>query len=96
MERVSPLHTLEYGAELCTGCGMCSAVCPHGVFRQEDHVAVVARPDDCIECGACQLNCPTSAITVQSGVGCASAMIWAALTRRPEVTCGVSGHDCVC
>ena len=88
MSRVSRWNTLEYEATLCSGCGMCTAVCPHGVFRQLDHVASVARPDDCIECGACELNCPTGAISVQCGVGCASAMIWAALTRRREASCG--------
>jgi ferredoxin len=35
-----------------------------------------------MECGACQLNCPTAAITVDSGVGCASAMIGAALRGK--------------
>jgi len=37
-----------------------------------------------MECGACKLNCPTSAISVNSGVGCASAMIYAALTGKKE------------
>jgi hypothetical protein len=41
-----------------------------------------------MECGACQVNCPTDAISVDSGVGCAAAMIRAALTGKKEVTCG--------
>jgi len=32
-----------------------------------------------MECGACATNCPTEAITVQSGVGCAAALINTAL-----------------
>ena len=88
MVRALALNTLEYQADLCIGCGMCSAVCPHGVFVQEDHVAVLARADACMECGACQLNCPTGAIKVDSGVGCAAAMIWAAVTGKKEATCG--------
>jgi ferredoxin len=52
-------------------------------------VAVV-RGDACIECGACQRNCPTGAIEVESGVGCAAAMIYSALTGRKE-ECGSEG-----
>jgi len=46
------------------------------------------RAEACMECGACQINCPTGAVTVDSGVGCAAAMIRAALTRQKEATCG--------
>lgn len=35
---------------------------------------IVAR-DLCIECGACMANCPAGAVTVDSGVGCALAII---------------------
>jgi ferredoxin len=41
-----------------------------------------------MECGACQLNCPTDAITVDSGVGCATAMMIAAVKGKKEPTCG--------
>jgi NAD-dependent dihydropyrimidine dehydrogenase PreA subunit len=88
MAKASVLNTLEYNQELCINCGMCSTVCPHGVFAANEHVALLVRPDACMECGACQLNCPTGAIQVQSGVGCASAMIYAALTGRKDVSCG--------
>jgi len=68
---------------------MCSAVCPHGVFAKGEKEAVLTKPEACMECGACQLNCPTSAITVDSGVGCAAAMIRAALKGRKlkDATC---------
>ena len=67
---------------------MCASVCPHGVFTMNRRVARLARPDACMECGACQLNCPTSAIAVESGVGCAAAMIVAALTGKKECAAG--------
>jgi ferredoxin len=41
----------------------------------------------CMECGACQLNCPFNAIHVESGVGCASAMIRSALLGQKETSC---------
>ena len=81
-------NTLEFDEELCINCGMCNMVCPHGVFAIGEQVAQLARREVCMECGACQRNCPTSAIAVDSGVGCAAAMIRAALTGKKEVTCG--------
>lgn len=79
--------TLVYDPAQCNGCAMCVAVCPHAVFEMDGRKAVLARPSVCMECGACQLNCVTSAIAVESGVGCASAMIRAALTGKKETTC---------
>lgn len=96
------VNTLEYFPEKCVGCGMCTNVCPHAVFSLEERKgstnllvkaksrAVLARKEACMECGACQLNCPTDAIQVRSGVGCAGAMIKAALTGGPE-SCGDGG-----
>ena len=72
-------NTLTYDDSRCINCGMCTVVCPHGVFAAGDEAAVLASPASCMECGACQRNCPTGAIRVESGVGCAAAMIWAAL-----------------
>jgi NAD-dependent dihydropyrimidine dehydrogenase PreA subunit len=92
------LNTLQYDASLCIGCGMCAIVCPHGVFALVDGVraAQLVRWEACMECGACQLNCPTGAIIVDSGVGCAAAMIRAALTGK-EPTCGPSdGEESCC
>jgi NAD-dependent dihydropyrimidine dehydrogenase PreA subunit len=82
------LNTLWYDESLCTGCGACRDVCPHGVFAMEEGPARLVRPEDCMECGACQVNCPTGALAVRSGVGCAYAMIKAALTGKRQATCG--------
>jgi NAD-dependent dihydropyrimidine dehydrogenase PreA subunit len=80
-------NTLVYDPETCNGCGMCVNVCPHAVFEMEGRKAKLIRPQACMECGACQLNCVTNAISVESGVGCAAAMINAALRGREEATC---------
>jgi NAD-dependent dihydropyrimidine dehydrogenase PreA subunit len=81
-------NTLRFNRELCNDCIMCSTVCPHAVFERNHGVVRLVRPENCMECGACQLNCPTGAITVDSGVGCATAMIYAAVTGKKEAVCG--------
>ncbi len=74
--------TLNLNPDRCINCKHCLQVCPHAVFAEgKDHVDL-ARPASCMECGACALNCPVQAITVQSGVGCAWAMIRAALRGK--------------
>ena len=90
----SSLNTLAFSAERCINCGMCSAVCPHGVFVAGERIVRIVRPDACMECGACRLNCPVGALQVDSGVGCAAAMINAALRGLPEATCGGDGPSC--
>ena len=82
------MNTLKFDQELCNNCRMCSTVCPHGVFERNDGKVSLCFPENCMECGACQLNCPNGAIKVNSGVGCAAAMIYAALTGKKETTCG--------
>ncbi len=83
-------NTLVYNADLCSGCGVCVAVCPHAVFAMNGRKAVLSSPQACMECGACQRNCIAGAISVESGVGCATAMIYAALRGRKEASCECS------
>lgn len=73
------LNTLEYRGELCKNCGMCSIVCPHGVFAAGEDRAELVNKDACMECGSCRRNCPSGAIKVSTGVGCATGMIQQAL-----------------
>ena len=60
----------------CKGCGLCVAVCPKNVLELDpNNKIVVARLDDCIYCGDCEVRCPDFAITVvretadEAGVG---------------------------
>ncbi|MBU1671333.1 MAG: 4Fe-4S binding protein [Actinobacteria bacterium] len=89
-------NTLEYDEALCNDCGMCMTVCPHGVFADGERSVYLADPDACMECGACALNCPRGAIKVDSGVGCAAAMMIAALTGRKEPVCGCESGGACC
>ncbi len=81
-------NTLKFNRDECNGCGMCCEVCPHAVFSRSGRTITLAHAENCMECGACQLNCPTNAILVESGVGCATAMMIAAVTHRREPACG--------
>jgi len=87
----SEINTLRFFPGRCGNCGLCAVVCPHRVFMPSNGRVRMVRPEKCMECGACQLNCPAGAIKVDSGVGCAAAMIRAALKGKKEVTCG---EDC--
>jgi NAD-dependent dihydropyrimidine dehydrogenase PreA subunit len=81
------VNSLAYDPQACNGCAQCVAVCPHAVFEMDGRKAVLVRPMACMECGACQKNCITNAISVESGVGCAAAMIQAALLGKKEAEC---------
>ena len=89
--------SLAYHPDRCINCRRCTQVCPHAVFAEGSERVELARPAACMECGACALNCPVQAITVQSGVGCAWAMISAALRGKDmdtECSCGGEGSTC--
>lgn len=85
--------TLKMDSSKCTGCGMCLDVCPHGVFEMNAKSARIIHRDACMECGACSRNCPAGAISVDSGVGCAAAVINSLLGRTGECCCGPQTND---
>jgi NAD-dependent dihydropyrimidine dehydrogenase PreA subunit len=87
--------TLQLDKEKCNGCTMCTIVCPHAVFMMKDKKSFIQRKDSCMECGACAMNCPTGAITVKSGVGCATGIIYG-LLRGTEPTCDCAGGSGCC
>ena len=79
--------TLRVYEEKCIRCGMCLEVCPHSVLGLNGGKVKIEDRDACMECGACAQNCPTGAITVKAGVGCANAVINAALGRKSDSCC---------
>jgi NAD-dependent dihydropyrimidine dehydrogenase PreA subunit len=87
VKSISTLNTLKFDEALCTGCGMCTIVCPQNVFEMLSNKAFVQNPDACTECGACQLNCPSSALSVENGVGCAAALMNAKSRGCCESSC---------
>jgi len=85
--------SLELDAKKCTGCGLCTQVCPHGVLMVEDGKARIEARQRCMECGACAKNCAFDALSVQAGVGCASAIVYGWLTGK-EASCDCGGGSC--
>ena len=79
--------TLRLDPVKCTGCGMCLDVCPRAVLTRSNGKVTIMSLDACIECGACQQNCPAGALSVRAGVGCAHAVINAALGRTSADCC---------
>ncbi len=87
--------TLELDEFKCNGCRLCLEVCPHAVFVIENKRAKIIDRDACMECGACAKNCSEDAISVDSGVGCATGIIIGAI-RGTEPSCDCSGDVSCC
>ena len=87
LEYLKGVVTLQLDREKCIGCGMCLKVCPQAVIAKDNGAITIENRDACMECGACAMNCPTEALTVQAGVGCAAAVINAALGRTNSCCC---------
>ena len=95
MRYLESVVTLKYDPEKCSGCTLCTRVCPHAVFGFENRRAVLLDRGACMECGACARNCEAGAIQVRSGVGCAAGVLngWLAGTAP---TCDCSGDGSAC
>ncbi len=95
MQYLKNTVTLKLDAGLCTGCGLCSIVCPHAVFEIVKGKARITDIDDCMECGACARNCKFGAISVKSGVGCAAGIINGILNNtEPSCDCSKPKEKC--
>lgn len=46
----------------------CVAVCPVDCFHEGEHMLVIA-PDECIDCGVCEPECPADAIRPETAPG---------------------------
>jgi 2-oxoglutarate ferredoxin oxidoreductase subunit delta len=48
----------------CKSCGICAEFCPpHCLEMGSDGIPFLARPEECIDCGWCEIRCPDFAIT---------------------------------
>lgn len=86
--------TLKLDDDTCVGCGVCTTVCPHGVFTLNNGKAKLTDRDGCMECGACAMNCAVGAITVTPGVGCVEYIISGWIKGPEAASCGCSDSCC--
>ncbi len=57
---------LQVDKKWCKGCGICVEFCPKSVLELDsDDKIDIARRDDCISCGQCELRCPDFAIYLE-------------------------------
>lgn len=49
----------------CKGCFTCVEICPVGVFAKDGKKSKVAKPNECIGCRACEVQCSEGAIKVE-------------------------------
>ncbi|MFY9618552.1 MAG: HgcAB-like fusion protein [Pyrinomonadaceae bacterium] len=62
-----PPLKIDIVTEDCTGCTLCDWVCPVDCFdtaTQSNNrtVFIMSKPSNCVECGACLVQCPTGAV----------------------------------
>lgn len=92
---IKNVASLEYDLNKCTGCTLCTIVCPHAVFEMHNKKARITDIDRCMECSACMVNCPADAILVNTGVGCAAAVINSMIGKnKGEIACGCDSGCC--
>lgn len=84
---------LDLNRDLCVGCGNCVTVCPHRVFALAGGKADVTDRGACMECRACQKNCPVAAIIVNpnEGCGCATLLIKKWIHQLTGINLSASG-----
>ena len=68
LELQPEIPQIEVNQDICSGCGICVAVCSYDAVKLEkSEEGLVAVVDDlkCKRCGVCSAACPTDAITIQ-------------------------------
>lgn len=65
------LLTIVLDEERCKGTGFCEQVCPKNCFEVDHvrHLAAMPRAHECVQCGACIVQCPFDALYFKSPKG---------------------------
>lgn len=64
-------YLVQVDSEKCRGDGVCRTVCPLDCFilNEKKRLAIVERPDKCILCGACVVQCQFDALSYSDNKG---------------------------
>jgi NAD-dependent dihydropyrimidine dehydrogenase PreA subunit len=65
------LMAIRLDQDLCKGAAFCEQVCPKEVFELDDErrLATLPRAEQCVQCGACIVQCPFDALYFRSPEG---------------------------
>lgn len=65
------LFSIRITEEKCRGVAFCEDVCPRNCYHidQTRHVAEIPRARDCVQCGACVIQCPFDALFFENRKG---------------------------
>jgi nitroreductase/NAD-dependent dihydropyrimidine dehydrogenase PreA subunit len=67
------MNTITIDPESCTRCGICSEICPMGIIEPADEKTLPTVPDAksglCVQCGHCEIGCPSQALQVNTPPG---------------------------
>jgi NAD-dependent dihydropyrimidine dehydrogenase PreA subunit len=67
----SEIAPIVLKSDLCSGCGVCVAVCPYGAMelsRENGGLVAVMDTIKCKRCGLCVSTCPSGAITINDSL----------------------------
>ena len=62
---------VTFDEEKCKGAGFCEQVCPRNCYEVDKnrHIATIPRANQCVQCGACIVQCPFDALYFSSPKG---------------------------
>lgn len=61
------MNTITINNELCIGCQICFKSCFIDVIKWDNTTGkpIVKYPQECVQCGYCEINCPKRAVKVE-------------------------------